>query len=72
MPKIAIIIPTYNEIKNIERLVKGVRKFLPKSYIYIIDDSHDSEIGQLLIKKKLKVEYLYRKKKVEDQQFWME
>jgi len=63
MPKIAIIIPTYNEIKNIERLVKGVRKFLPKSYIYIIDDSHDSEIGQLLIKKKLKVEYLYRKKK---------
>ena len=63
MPKIAIIIPTYNEIKNIERLIKGVRKFLPKSYIYIIDDSHDSEIGQLLIKKKLKVEYLYRKKK---------
>ena len=63
MSKIAIIIPTYNEIKNIERLIKGVRKFLPKSYIYIIDDSHDSEIGQLLIKKKLKVEYLYRKKK---------
>lgn len=63
MSKIAIIIPTYNEITNIERLIKGIRKYLPKSYIYIVDDSNEAEIGQLLVKKKLKVKYLHRKKK---------
>ena len=64
MKNIAIIIPTYNEVDNIERLVKEINKQVPKSKIFIIDDSKENDIGKLIHKKKLKVKYFHRKKKM--------
>ena len=64
MTNVAIIIPTYNEADNIERLVKEINKQVPKSRIFIIDDSKDNDIGKLINKKKLKVKYFHRKKKM--------
>ena len=46
MKNIAIIIPTYNEVDNIERLVKEINKQVPKSKIFIIDDSKENDIGK--------------------------
>ena len=39
--KIAIIIPTFNEEKNISKLITSIRKSLIKSFIYVIDDSRN-------------------------------
>ena len=64
MTNVAIIIPTYNEADNIERLVKEINKQVPKSRIFIIDDSKDNDIGKLIRKKKIKVKYFHRKKKM--------
>jgi dolichol-phosphate mannosyltransferase len=63
MQKYAIIIPTYNEIQNIEKIILGVKKFLPNAYIYIIDDSTNPDIGKLIKQKKIRVKYIHRKKK---------
>ena len=50
MKKINIIIPTYNEEKNIISLVKNIKKNLPKAKICIVDDSiNDSALGRLVI-----------------------
>ncbi len=40
---IAIIIPTYNELKNITILVKRILAVVPKAKIIIVDDSPSSE-----------------------------
>ena len=64
MTNVAIIIPTYNEADNIERLVKEINKQVPKSRIFIIDDSKDNDIGKLIRKKKIKEKYFHRKKKM--------
>ena len=45
---LSIIIPTYNELNNIERLVKEINKQVPKSTIFIIDDSKEDDIGKLI------------------------
>jgi len=63
MSKIAIIIPTYNELENIEILIKNIKKHLPSSVIFIIDDSKRSFIKTLINKKKLNVNYIHRKKR---------
>ena len=39
MDNIAIIIPTYNELDNIEKLVKEIKKNIKKCNIFIVDDS---------------------------------
>ena len=62
MNQVAIIIPTFNEFDNIERLVKEINKQVPKSTIIIVDDSNNNNIGKLIRKKKLKVKYFHRKK----------
>ena len=54
MSKIAIIIPTYNELENVEILIKNIKKYLPRSDIYIIDDSKKPDIKFLIRKKKIK------------------
>ena len=64
MNQVAIIIPTFNEFDNIERLVKEINKQVPKSTIIIVDDSNNNNIGKLIRKKKLKVKYFHRKKKL--------
>ena len=46
MNKIAIIIPAYNELENIEKLVKEIKKYVPKSTIFIVDDSKEDDVGK--------------------------
>jgi len=62
MSNIAIIIPAYKENENIFRLIKKIKSIIPKSYIYIVDDSPKKN----LIKKKLKnnINFFYRNKKL--------
>ena len=60
MKKIAIIIPTFNELDNIENLVKEILKNVPESKIFIVDDSNDKKIGDLLSLKNLNATYLHR------------
>ncbi len=52
MSNIAIIIPTYNELDNIQRLVKEIKKNCNKCNIYIVDDTENDDIGKLITKKK--------------------
>ena len=63
MNNVAIIIPTYNELENIQRLVNEIRKNITKCNIYIVDDTKNDDIGKLITRKKLKVKYFHRKKK---------
>ena len=61
MKKIAIIIPTLNESENIHSLVWAIQSMIPKSTIYIVDDSKDEEMKRVIDQKKLKVEYFHRR-----------
>tara|TARA_B110000285_G_scaffold227214_1_gene288155 strand:+ start:255 stop:971 length:717 start_codon:yes stop_codon:yes gene_type:complete len=63
MSNIAIIIPTYNELENIQRLVKEIKKNCNKCNIYIVDDTENDDIGKLITKKKIKTKYFHRKRK---------
>ena len=72
MTKAAIIIPTYNEAKNIDKLVKKINNQLNNVIIFIIDDSPLPEIKRIC-KKYKNLKYFHRKKKrVEDQQYYLE
>jgi len=42
---ISLIIPTYNEKENIEKLIKKITELKKDIKIYIIDDSINNEIG---------------------------
>ena len=63
MKDIAIIIPTFNELENIEKLVKAIKKQVPNSNVFIVDDSKNNDIGKLVLKKKIKAKYFHRKEK---------
>jgi len=63
MKNVAIVIPTYNELENIEKLVKEIKKNIKKCSIYIVDDTKNEDIGKLIKKKKIKAKYFHRKKK---------
>ena len=60
MNKIAIIIPTFNELDNIESLIQEILKNIPESTIFIVDDSKNKEIGNLISSKNLKAKYFHR------------
>ena len=60
MKKIAIIIPTYNELDNIEKLIQEILKNVPESTIFIVDDSKQKVIGDLISSKNLKAKYFHR------------
>ena len=60
MKNIAIIIPTYNELENIEQLVNEIHINLPEISIFIIDDSKTKEIGDLIFSKNIKAKYFHR------------
>ncbi len=62
MAKVAIIIPTYNEINNIEKLVKKINNQLKNITIFIIDDSPIPEIEKVC-KKYKNTKYFHRKSK---------
>ncbi len=62
MEKVTIVIPTYNEEKNIFKLTKDLFKILPNSLIYVVDDTKNSSVGKILQKNK-KIKYFLRKNK---------
>ena len=61
MRNVAIIIPAYNEEDNILKLICEIKFLLPKSLIYIIDDSESNKTNNIINKKK--INYYHRKKK---------
>ena len=61
MRNVAIIIPAYNEEDNILKLICKIECLLPKSLIYIIDDSEGNKTNNIINKKK--INYYHRKKK---------
>lgn len=63
MKKIAIIIPAYNEKKNLFKLVKKINLNIKKSQIFIIDDSPRNETLKTL-KKFKNINFFYRGKKL--------
>ncbi len=64
MNKINIVIPTYNEDKNILSLIKKIKKYVPNAKICIVDDSKKDNIGKIIKENKLhEVIYFHRKNK---------
>jgi len=63
MNRIGIVIPAYNEAENIEILVKLILKQI-KCKIFVIDDSNNDKTKIIVKKKKLKVYYIQRNKKL--------
>ena len=61
---IGIVIPAFNEESNIEKLVKKIKNKFKDSSIIIVDDSLHKKTWHLIRKKKLKVNYIYRGKKL--------
>ena len=63
MKKINIIIPTFNEEKNIKKLVLEIFKVLPNCRILIVDDSKHKRVGLALetLPKKYDLKYIHRK-----------
>lgn len=53
MNSIAVIIPAYNEQDNIVKLVNKIKDLLPRSSIYIIDDSPGNQTNFIINKKNL-------------------
>jgi|TARA_B100001093_G_scaffold490896_1_gene530407 dolichol-phosphate mannosyltransferase len=64
MNNINIIIPTYNEDKNILFLIKKIKKYVPDSKICIVDDSKENKIEKILKDNNFnKIAYYHRKNK---------
>ena len=61
LKKVGIVIPAYNEEKNIEKLIKSINKFLKSPIIYLIDDSYTNKTSVIVKKKKLNIKYFHRK-----------
>ena len=51
--QIAIIIPTYNEEKNIERLIKSIKHHVGNALIIVVDDSSNKKISEIIKNKKV-------------------
>jgi len=64
MKNTVIIIPTYNEIDNIEKLIIEIKKKVSDSEVFIIDDSKEKDIEKLVNEKNINVKYFYRGKKL--------
>jgi len=60
---IGIVIPCYKESENIISLINQINQNLKEPTVYIVDDSPDNQIGEL-IKKFNNVKYFYRGKKL--------
>jgi dolichol-phosphate mannosyltransferase len=64
MSKINIVIPTFNEDKNILVLIKKINQYVPHAQICIVDDSKKDNIREILRKNNFhKVIYFHRKNK---------
>ena len=62
---IAVVIPSYNEVKNVSILIKGIDRELPGTKIVIVDDSLPEENEKLkgILKDKRNVILISRLKK---------
>ena len=47
MKNLIIVIPTFNEEKNILKLTNQIHKFVPNCKILIIDDTKNSSINKI-------------------------
>ena len=61
---IGIVIPAFNEENNIVRLIKKIKSKYRDSLIIVVDDSDNKNIWYLIKKKKLRLDYIYRGKKL--------
>ena len=61
---IGIIIPVFNEEDNIVGLIKKIKGKYRDSFIIVVDDSYNKNIWHLIKKKKLRLDYIYRGKKL--------
>ena len=50
--EIAIIIPAYNEHKNIQKLIKQIRSYIKTPNIVLVDDSSTFKTSNIILKKK--------------------
>ena len=62
MKNLIIVIPTFNEEKNILKLTNQIHKFVPNCKILIIDDTKNSSINKIF-KKSSKIRFIVRKNK---------
>lgn len=65
-PRMVVILPTYNEVKNIDALTKAIRGVLPDARILIVDDNSPDGTGALadrLAEQDAKIEVLHRARK---------
>ncbi len=64
--KISIILPTFNERKNIGILVDKISKIIPKAEIIIIDDNSPDGTGKIAdeLAKKYHITVIHRKKRL--------
>lgn len=60
---IGIIIPAYNEERNVEKLINSINKYLNNPFIFLVDDSTDYKTSDIVKKNKLKIKYFHRKVK---------
>ena len=62
-----IVIPTYNEIENLQKLTAGIFSVLPETDILIIDDNSADGTGNLaerLAKKNHRIKVIHRERKL--------
>ncbi len=64
MSNIGIVIPAYNEEKNIIKLIREIRKYI-NCYIVIVDDSEHNSTEKVILKNSIyKLRYYRRNKKL--------
>lgn len=61
--KIAILIPCYNEVKTIEKVVKDYKRVLPTADIYVYDNNSSDHTDEIAYKAGAIVKYEYRQGK---------
>ena len=45
--KVTVVIPTYNEIENIDALMRAVRESMPDADLLVVDDNSPDGTGKL-------------------------
>ena len=51
LKNIGVIIPAYNEEKNVERLINSIKKNLSNPFIFLVDDSSGYKTSNIIKKK---------------------